>query len=161
MPRHPACCRTTGRCMTLGASLKLGYLECTVTGKNSPNQSARNALVVDDTRAFGGTLKISETDSLKGSSEAGYVKDEAPMQPLEWTHPPVREVHRDGNMRYQVSKKAVPSQQDNRIHLVRTTRLEPRPSSRSSSRPSSRPPSRQPGPRPQADGLEEIVVTEA
>lgn len=144
--------------MALGETLKLGYLE--FAASRGPSPTLTNAPVVEDTQAFGGTLKFNVTDTAKGAASCGYAKDEAPIQPLEWTHIPVREVRKEGNMRYQVSQAALPHHKDNKIHLVRTTRIEPRPSSRSSSKPSSRPSSRQPGPRSQADGTEEIVVSE-
>jgi hypothetical protein len=96
----------------------------------------------------------------KSASQAlGYVKEEPPVRPLEWTQMPVREVKRDGHARCSVSnrrtKLAAPNGKDHNLHLVRTTRIEPE----RSSRPSSRSSSRQNSGRPSA--REEIVVTEA
>jgi len=144
--------------MTLGETLKLGYLECAPRREQSPmRQSAHHAVVNKIEESCGSTLKLNETEA-KSITSGGYIKDEAPIQPLEWTHPPVREVRRDGNMRYQVSKAAVPSKRENKHHLVRTTRLDPQPASRPSSRSSSRRPSSRP---PPMKSSEEIVVTEA
>lgn len=147
--------------MTLGETLKLGYLECALWGEQSPMRDVVHAAVVDKIEeSFGGTLKLNETE-VKSTKSGGYARDEAPIQPLEWTHPPVREVRRDGNTRYQVSKASVPSKRENKHHLVRTTRLEPQPASRPSSRSSSRPSSRPPPMKRSDERREEIVVTEA
>lgn len=148
--------------MALGETLKLGYLECAVKSGQSPPNGSAHGLAVEDVAGFGVTLRFNENEVEKSTDTTGYVKDEAPIQPLEWTHQPIREVSREGNIRYQVSKAAHSHQKDNKIHLVRSTRIEPRPSSRSSSRPSSRPSSsRRAGPRPQVEGCEEILVREA
>lgn len=58
-------------------------------------------------------------------------------------------------MRYRVSKAAVPSRRDHKLHLVQTTRLEPQPCPRSSSRSSSRQRAAH------MKGSEELIVTEA
>lgn len=159
--------------MVLGKSSSLGYLECAVWGERSTK--ARKNLGITEQEdfgalggtikldgSFGGTLTYDGTETIKGltTRSKGYAKEEPPIQPLEWTHAPVREVQTEGNMRCRVSKPAVPSVRDSKksIHLVQTMRLEPQPSSRPSSRASSRPSSRS---APQVKAKEEIVVTEA
>lgn len=164
--------------MALGDTMKLGYLECSPFGERTtkPEELTR-VPVLENIEAFGGTLKLNDVrmDSRRSSSRSSRKlkdvevekadqsrepkKDEAPVQPLEWTHPPLREVQSDGRMRYQVSKAADPSKRDHKHHLVRTTRLEPRPSSSNSSRSLSVPSARRTG--YPVKGSEEIVVTEA
>lgn len=153
-----------------GETLNLGYLECTVSGKRSTPRKA--APVLNNVEVFGGTIKIGDTANIQGDdarpsmfdrllTQDDDIEDELPVQRLDWTNQPIREIRRDGNMRYHVSKSANPNacRMDQKQHLVRTTRLEPRPSSRSSSRPSSRPSSRQRN--RDMEKAEQIVVSEA
>jgi len=140
----------------LGGTLKLGYLECAV-GSGDHCAVLRNSTSSPELsrKSLAGTLKLN--DKIESASCRGYVQDEPPICPLEWTHAPVRQVQREGNTRYQVSKPAIPSQRklaDGKMHLVRTTRIDPQPSSRSSSRPTSRQAER-------IKSAEKIVVTEA
>jgi len=161
--------------MALGSSSSLGYLECGVWGERA-TKVHKNIITSEqeDFAAFGGTikfegaiegtlgagtLKLDGTNTSKALTRVGskgYVKEEPPIQPLEWTLAPVREVQKEGNTRCRVSKSAVPTTRDGNknIHLVQTTRIEPRRSSRASSRASSRPSSG-------VKAREEIVVTEA
>jgi len=147
--------------MTLGDTLKLGYLECAGWNSEPPSLHAHTPikhkldyddLVPEANLVLGGSLKLSGT--AKSANSDGQ---ESFVEALDWTHQPHREVQKSGNVCYRVSNKSAPSLKDNKQHLVRTTRLEPRPASRSGSRPGSRSGSRPPMP----EKAEKIVVTEA
>lgn len=146
--------------MTLGETLRLGYLECAPFGDPTPRrpEATTPTSVIEKAEVFGGTIKLNDAEVAKGKHTQGYAKQEAPVQPLEWTHPPVREVRSDGNSRYQVSKAVSSSRRDHKHHLVQTTRIEPQPAA-GTSRPSSRSSSNKPSSQRRAS--EEIVVKES
>jgi hypothetical protein len=129
--------------MTLGENLKLGYLECAGWNGNklspfkrsSSQQELANDLSPHPDLVFGTTLKIESDAKSNATAKLDSARSlESLACHLNWEHEPMREVQNIGHTRYRVSKAALPTcQRRQKLDLVRTTRLEPRPSSRSSS----------------------------
>mmetsp|Transcript_128605 Transcript_128605/g.274351 ORF Transcript_128605/g.274351 Transcript_128605/m.274351 type:complete len:526 (+) Transcript_128605:119-1696(+) len=139
----------------LGQTLKLGYLENTGERSSRPlSASSVRTIKLDSdeaqVKADLSQARLSVKLPICARDEANVkVEDDSPgTPPLEWTRAPAREVRMDGHARCMVSVPAGSGERQRKLHLNRTTRIEP---SASSAKP---PPV--PGKR-----IERITVTEA